>query len=77
MFDIQKLIENLTDVTDLRLDKLMAVLEDLRTDQLDMKQRVEKIAVSVSFVEAWLSAYSGEAEQRFWLNVNTWNSTHQ
>ena len=54
LLDIQRMIEKLTDMTDLRLDKLLAVLEDLQTEQLDIKQRVEKIAVSVSFIEAWL-----------------------
>ena len=54
LLEIREMVDNLTKMTDLRLDNILAVLEDLKTEQSEIKHRVDKIAVSVSFVEAWL-----------------------
>lgn len=54
LLDIRDMVESLTKMTELRLDNILSVLEELKTEQSEIKQRVDKIAASVSFVEAWL-----------------------
>ena len=54
-------------------------LGDVRSDNLHMNTAISDAETTKQLL-SWfdgICAYSGEAEQRFWLNVNTWNSTHQ